>query len=122
MNRIIPPSDLNGLPCSVTAVSCVLGRIPEDTPVYLKKLKSDGYATLQTANRFIRDHLPVRKRIDYRRGERPKLRELHLDGKAVVCVYGHLIYVEGETYHSFFYNENDDVVAVWLLKEKNGKT
>ena len=115
MKKNIPPSYLNGYPCSVVAVACALGRMPDGVPGYLQKLKADGYAPLNTANRFIRDNLPIRKRIDYRRGQRPKLRDLHLDGKAIVCVYGHLIYLDHESYWSFFDNEKDDVVAVWII-------
>lgn len=117
MRQILPASYLSGYPCSVVAVACALGHLPNGVPEYLQKLKTDGYATLNTANRFIRDNLSIRKRIDYRRGQRPILRDLHLDGKAVVCVYGHLIYLDRETYHSFFQNENDDVVAVWIMQE-----
>lgn len=117
MIRNEPQSALHGYPCSVVAVASALGRLPDGTPEYLQKLKADGYATLQIANRFIRDNLPVKKRTDYKRGQRPKLKDLHLDGQALVCVYGHMIYLDHESYWSFFANEEDDVVTVWLLKE-----
>ena len=113
MQQIIPHEDLVGVPCSVVAVSCALGWTPAKGPV----LYESGYATLAEANKYIRANLPVKKRIDYKRGERPALKDLHLTGKAVVCVYGHFIFVDGEKYWSFFHNENDAVVAVWLLAE-----
>ena len=118
MKRImpsVPDYDLNNLPCSIVAVSCALGYVPDFTE-YMKKLKSDGYATLNASNRFIRDNLDVKKRTDYKRGQRPLLKDLHLDRRAIVCVYGHLVYLDHETYWSFFENEDDDVVAVWELK------
>ena len=115
MERIIPDQFLSGMPCSIVAVACAKGEMPDITE-YSRKLKSDGYASLNVANRFIRDNLDIRKRTDYKRGQRPKLKDLHLKGKAVVCVYGHLIYLDGETYWSFFDNEDDDVVTVWLIK------
>lgn len=117
MTRHDPMNYLHGYPCSVVATACAVGHMPAGTPEYMEKLKSDGYATLNTANRYIRDNLHVAKRTDYKRGQRPKLKDLHLDGKAVVCVYGHLIYLDHEEYWSFFENENDDVVAVWKLKD-----
>ena len=116
MRRIDPDSSLWGLPCSICAVASALGYIPEGTEEYKKNLKDDGYATLNAANRYIRDNLDIAKRTDYKRGQRPMLKNLHLDGKAVVCVYGHLIFVDHESYWSFFENEDDDVVAVWRLK------
>ena len=102
-------------PCLVVAVACALGS-PETVPEW-PDLKANGHATLTVANRWVRACLPVEKRTDYRRGQRPKLGDLHLDGKAIVCVLGHYVFVDGESYWSFFDNENDDVVAVWRLKE-----
>ena len=116
MRRKKPCSYLDGIPCSIVAVSCALGRLPAGINVYESKLREDGYASLKVANRIIRDNLDVIKRTDYKRGERPLLKDLHLDGKAIVCVLGHLIYVDHETYHSLFDNETDEVVTVWKLK------
>lgn len=114
MIRIDPHSSLHGYACSIVAVSCALGHIPEDLPT----LRDDGWATLNVANKFIRAYLPVKKRTNYKRGERPLLKDLHLNGKAIVCVYGHLLYLDHEVYYSFFDNENDEVVAVWELKDE----
>ena len=111
MVRKDPDNSLRGYPCSIVAVATALGCIPEKLPC----VRSDGWATLDVANKFIRENMPVKKRINYRRGERPLLCELNLDGRAIVCVYGHLLYLDHDTYYSFFDNEDDDVVAVWIL-------
>ena len=114
MIRIEPEENLAPYACSVVAVSCALGHIPENLPI----LRDDGWATLNVANKLIRAYLPVKNRVNYKRGQRPLLKDLHLDGKAIVCVYGHLIYLDHEVYYSFFDNELDPVVAVWLLENQ----
>lgn len=107
----IEPRAWDDQPCLIVAVSCALDKRPEDNPIYDKS----GYATLASANKWIRQHLDVKRRVDYKRGERPKLRELPAC-KAIVCVYGHYLYMNGNTYYSFFENEEDDVVSVWFLQ------
>ena len=117
MRKMLPPDYLSEEPCSVVAVICALKDLTgKETPLCLPNLKSDGYATLEDANRFIRRNLSVKKRTDYKRGERPLLKELNLENPAVVCVYGHFLYVNKGSYWSFFDNEGDEVVAVWELK------
>ncbi len=117
MERIIPPAWASGLPCSMCAVACAFGAMPTGVPA----MRSDGYATLASANKFIRANLPVRRRKDYKRGERKTLSQLFGDPanrpaeKAVVCVLGHYVYVDGTTYWSFFENDDDEVVAIWEL-------
>ena len=115
MRRKLPPRYLEDYPCSLTAVACALGELPEGSEEYIESLKGDGYATLSQANKLIRSNLDIKKRVDYKRGSRPKLKDFHLEGCAVVCVLGHYLYVEDETYYSFYDNLMDDVVAVWLL-------
>lgn len=121
MTRITPSYELfGGYPCSYVAVNSALlygGRCKDYAPTELPDglRSSDGYLTLNGNNKYVRKHLPVRKRRDFKRGERPKLKDLHLEGSAIVVVYGHCIYVDGETYWSFFDNEEDEVVAVWEL-------
>lgn len=110
MIRVIPDKSLEGLPCSSVAISCALGR-----KVVLPTSHDDGYMTLKDNNRHVREHLSVARYKYFKRGERPLLRELDLE-KAIVCVYGHLIYVQGREYYSFFDNEDDEVVAYWELK------
>ncbi len=117
MTRITPKTYLSETPCSIVAVSSALNCTPEDTESYKTLLKINGYATLEAANKYIRANLDIKRRINYKRGQRPKLKNLHLDGKAVVCVYGHFVYLDHERYWSFFDNEDDDVVSVWQLRE-----
>ena len=114
MIRREPDHALRGYACSIVAVSCALKRIPQDLP----RLRNDGWASLEVANKFIRAHLPVKKKVYFKRGQRPRLRDFHVHGTAIVCVYGHLIYVDHEEYYSFFDNLNDEVVCVWLLKDQ----
>lgn len=110
MKRRKPNDTLRGKPCSIVAVSCALGGKAKGKPTL-----KDGYATLASANKYIRENLNVKKRTDFKRGQRPKLKDLHLDGKAVVCVLGHFLYLDHEDYWSYFNNENDPVVAMWEL-------
>ena len=112
MKRKTPGSEYRGLPCSMVAVGCALGGTAQNVP----QLKDDGYATLASMNRYIRANMPVKKQIKYKRGERPKLKDLHLDGRAIVCVLGHYLYLDHEDYWSYFKNSQDDVVSVWVLE------
>ena len=113
MTRILPDKSLDGVPCSIVAVTCALG----DTPTDIPDLKDDGYATLASANKYIRSNLPIKKRVDYKRGQRPVLKDLDIEGRAIVLVLGHFIYFDGKAYHSFFNNDLDEVVSVWLIKD-----
>ena len=142
MQRIIlrksPPDAAWGiLPCSkcavLTAISMKASEIKPD-PNYLGKpadillyyppeykLKAGGYATLNSMNKLVRGNLTVSKRVDYKRGERPLLKDFlseHPDpgDSTIICCLGHYIYAEGLIYYSFFENFYDEVVAVWFLK------
>jgi hypothetical protein len=111
MLRITPDKSLKDLPCSIVAVSCAV-KEPKGYP----ELRKDGYATLDAANKYIRINLPIKNRIDYKRGHRPKLKDMKFEGRAIVCVYGHFIYVDKDQYWSFFDNDEDEVVNVWNIK------
>ena len=117
--RIQPDLKYNGYPCSYvatgTAVNRILG-IEIDLP---DGLHDDGYLSLKSENKYIRSLLPIKKYDYYKRGERPKLKELLKNNqrKAVICVYGHLLYADKNNYYSFFDNDEDEVVAVWWIKE-----
>lgn len=117
MMRKVPKVYLANEPCLVTALCCATGSLDRlhGYPV----LRKDGYATLASANKWIRANLKIRKRTDYKRGQRPKLKDLHLDGQAVVCVFGHYVFLDKETYWSFFENEEDEVVAVWEMNNSS---
>lgn len=117
ITRITPDENLAESPCLVVALSNAAGSI--DNLRGFPKLRPDGYATLAAANKWIRENLKIKKRTDYKRGERPKLKDLHLDGRAVVCVLGHYIFLDHEKYWSFFDNEEDEVVAVWEINTHN---
>ncbi len=121
MTRKEPDVVFEDYPCSAVAVGCALGiKTKEEVDKIMPEgLRNDGYLTLQGGNRFIRDNLPIKKYKYYKRGERTVLSDL-LQGntqKAIVLVLGHYVYAEGETYYSFFDNDNEDVIAVWWLKE-----
>lgn len=124
MKQIIPAEVYQGLPCSAVAVGCALGydsRVKIATGGCISPdLHSDGYLSLKGMNALIRANMGVKKRVNYKKGERPELREwAHAEGKgkrAVVCLLGHFIYFDGRDYYSFFWNNEDDVVAVWYLE------
>lgn len=119
--RITPSPKYNGKPCSYVGTGCAYedttgkpftAQLPAD-------LKQDGYLTLESMNRFIRQHLPIRKKTYYKRSERKTLSQFleNNEDRAAVCVLGHFLYVKGKDYWSFFDNENDPVVCVWYIKE-----
>ena len=121
MNRVDPDERLCNTPCCVTAVVSALGYSEAihqfmSSGNWAPKMDSTGYVTLTGANRFIRSNLNVKKRVDFKRGNRLLLKDLNLNGKAIVCVLGHYLYLDHETYYSFFDNEKDEVVSVWELK------
>ena len=114
-----PNSFYRESPCSVVAVGTALNMQGKnlkisDIPANLKK---DGYLTLNDMNRFVRSHLSVKKRENFKRGERKILRDFLEDNEnnAIICVLGHYIYAEGKVYYSFFDNDYDEVVTVWWL-------
>lgn len=119
--RKIPGKRYEGLPCSYVATGCAyedLFKRPFPAPLS-DELRGDGYLSLEGANRYIRRYLPVRKKVYFRRSERPLLADM-LEGnreKACVCLYGHFVYISGDDYWSFFENEKDPVVCIWYLKE-----
>lgn len=110
-----PSSVFYDCPCSIVAVGCASGKFP---PVPAD-LTSDGYLSLAGMNRYCREQLSVEKAVTFRRGERPTLKEF-LEGntkRAVICVLGHFLFADGNTYWSFGKNAKDQVVKVWYLKE-----
>lgn len=115
MKRITPSRKLEGVPCSLVAVACALG-VDEPPTKARPKLKNGGYASLDEMNKYVRANLAVRKRVNFKRGNRPLLRELKPDTGAVVCVRGHFLYHDGRDYHSFLWNGGDEVVSVWYLE------
>lgn len=111
MNQVLPNPSLAYYPCSIVAVSTAKKQLTITTDI-----KKDGYLTLKNFNRFIRANMSVEKYVYYKRTERKPLKEFHFDGKAMVLVLGHCIYVDKDNYYSFFNNDDDMVVAIWYLK------
>lgn len=125
----LPPNWENE-PCSICAVKTAIALSmwfpwdPEVDDVRLFKMpeginiKSDGYVTLKDMNSLVRKNFVVKKRLTFKRGERPTLKDFIRDNPhktAIVCCLGHYLYLQEGTYYSFFNNDNDDVVSVWLL-------
>lgn len=119
MKRILPDEIFRGAPCSTVAVGCALHVTNRNAlrSLVSKELHDDGYLSLAGMNRLVRANLSVVRRVDYRRGQRPTLRDFchKYVGRAIVCVEGHFLYVEGGNYYSFFFNGSDRVVCVWFI-------
>lgn len=120
MKRHTPRNIYRRKPCSVVAVGCALKCTDESALKALKSplLHSDGYLSLDGMNRLARANLSVKKRLNFKRGQRPILRDFchGFSGKAIVCVAGHYVYVEGGDYWSFFWNGDDEVISVWEIE------
>ena len=112
MKRVKPSETLRDTPCAMVAVACARNAQKADTDVE----RQGDYVSLASMNKYVRRLLRVRRQVKYKRGERPLLKDLHFPGKAVVCVLGHYIYLDGETYYSFFKNSGDEVVSLWELE------
>ena len=119
MKRKNPSGEYYNLPCSVVTVGCALRDCAEAKRL-AKELKlnyhDDGYLSLAEMNKLVRACLPVEKKVVYKRGERPLLRDFDKRSRAVVCALGHYVYWEYGNYYSFFNNDNDEVVCAWFLK------
>lgn len=119
MKRRSPSDEFRGMPCSVTALGCATGRI--DLPV---GLRPNGYLSLKDMDAFIRSNTAVLKKVYYPRADRVSLRDFVKQPrqtghkKAIVCCLGHYVYLDDDTYYSFFKNGDDKVVCVWWLKEE----
>lgn len=119
--RFEPHPKYHGHPCSYVGTGCayedVYGK-PFDKPLP-PGLKDDGYATLETENKYLRSIIPVRKKQYFRKGERPILKNFLLQNseRCCICVYGHFIYANEHDYWSYFNNDNDEIVCIWYLKE-----
>lgn len=118
MQRCEPNEYYRDFPCSVIAICCGLkGYSNELDSLYAEAKQNDNYASLQRVNREIKKLLKVKQYTYYTREQRIPFKMYHGKGRAIVCVYGHYIYVDFDKncYWSFFDNLNDKVVAVWEL-------
>lgn len=81
-------------------------------------MRYDGYLRLRDMNQFAREYLPIAKRIDFKKHERPRLKEFLQtnETRCCICVLGHYLYADAQTYWSFFDNDDDKVIAVWYLR------
>ncbi len=120
IKRITPHEKYEGCPCSYVAVGCAYEDINREVfnGQLADELRESGYLTLNGANKYIRQYLSVKKKLYFKRTERFKLREFldKTEDKCIICVLGHYIYANGSTYWSFFDNEDDPVVSIWVLK------
>lgn len=107
---------LNIYPCSVVALNDAFADFGKEQ-IEPNKVHcySNGYCPLKVMNTFIKKHfLSIYKY--YGKNERKPLKEFSFNKtKAIVCVQGHYIYVDGDTYYSYYDNEDDPVIAIWIL-------
>lgn len=120
MKRIVPADIYRGFPCSAVAVGCAKQATRRSDVKALKspELKDGGHLSLKGMNALVRANLAVVKQENYKRGQRPALRDWaheHKGTKAIVCVLGHYVYFDGKDYHSFFWNGGDEVVSTWHI-------
>lgn len=121
-----PDKKYRGQPCSVTCVGTAYDHI-HTWPFMIVKpegIRCDGYLSLKYMNQFTREFLPVAKRVDFKKNERPQLKDFLStnDACCCICVLGHYLYADAQTYWSFFDNDNDEVIAVWYLRVPSTET
>lgn len=121
MKRITPKDFYLDLPCSVVSIGCASERLHgsfdyDKIKAFSEQASAnDNYAPLRSVNEQIRKFFKVKKYTYYPRAERKTLKEWWCGKTVIVCVYGHYIFCEKESYYSFFDNSEDKVVAVWEL-------
>ena len=120
--RITPPDRYQNLPCSYVGTGCAyedIYHIPFSGPLP-EGLRKDGYLSLKKMDTYIRQYLSVKKKIYFSKKQRIPLREFlqHNKSPAGICVYGHFVYANNGDYTSFFDNEDDPIVCIWYLNEK----
>ncbi len=118
MKRVTPSNVYRGVPCSVVAVGCAMGVTARERirALYSPSLKPNGYLSLGAMDRLVRANLSVTRRVNYKRGQRPILRDWAHENKgikAILLVASHFIYFDGRDYHSFFWNGGDIITSVW---------
>lgn len=105
--------------CGIKDLKNGLAKLP--TPEDYKEgisLYSEGYRKLKDMDKSIRFFFP---RVCYhfiaksKRGTFKDYEEFFKNTNAIVCVEEHYFYVNNDTYYSYFDNDNDKVVAFWLI-------
>ena len=65
---------------------------------------------------FIREHFDKVDYHYYKAFDRQCLNDYDfINMKAIVCVLGHYIYINNNEYISYFNNDRDKVVAIWVI-------
>ena len=123
MKRELPSVLSSGMeeqPCSVVALCNALDDLKIEQPFDVKTDRYD-YATIKDMNTAIRSVLTVRYtwcKKSFRETLEKKFQSGIFRGKkAIVLVQNHFIYVNNDTYYSFFDNAKDEVIAFWFIKE-----
>ena len=120
ITRVPPNKRFLNKPCSYVGVGIAYEKLNKSIfkGEVSEKCDNTGYLSLNNANEYIREYLPVKKKAYYKRGERPILEDFLASNydRCIICVYGHFIYADGDKYWSFFNNDKDEIVCVWYLK------
>ena len=116
---------LEQLSCSTLSILMAMFGKPENELPPLPTLEqigqgitlyTDGYRSLTSMNKSVRYFCHVKQYKYFKKSDRKNLKDFDFTNKkAIVCVLGHYVYVENNTYYSFFDNDNDKVVAIWYL-------
>lgn len=115
---------LEEMPCSILALGLSLKAFNKTAVDDLDvKIGKDGYCRLNDINKSIRKQFKVKAYKYLKQSERKKLGEYQkFPGRYIVCVKGHYVYAEDDSYYSFFDNSEDEVIAYWLLDSVLTKT
>ena len=120
--RITPNERFNFKPCSIVALYYAYKDIYKVNMSMddIVKARPDGYLALSKMHTYVNMLFHVSKAEQYGKAKRFPLGEflLNNDKKAIVCVLGHYVYVDGKNYYSFFNNYGDMVVKIWYLEER----
>lgn len=127
-NKTFACEFLSHQPCSVVALNCALryfGRINgnecDTLTEYVSYRESDGYCSLANMKKAVKSLFPKSKFIYFKGNERDTLDEVQgfyggfSNRQAIVCVLGHYIFLNGHDYYSYFFNNEDKVVAIWFI-------
>lgn len=121
--QIIPNERFNGMPCSMVALYYAYKNIYNQRIAVneIIKTRPDGYLALAKMNNYINMFFKVKKAQQYGSAKSFTLKEFLQtnDKKAILCLLGHYIYVDGKNYFSFFNNLYDKIVKIWYVEERN---
>lgn len=118
--QITPNERFNGKPCSMVALYYAYRNVYKQniSVEEIVKARPDGYLALSKMNMYINLLFHVKNAKQYGKNKRFFLKELlqNNDKKLIVCLLGHYIFVDGKNYFSYFCNDYDKVVKVWVLE------